>query len=540
MFIIFLSILIVRKKNRFLFNKMSSPALDLNGLKKLYLNGAKYVKENFKNYYYSVNDKLYDYQTSLVQNAKTTSQLTASMLIPNPYFQNMFNYPVPICQGCEIQYTGVQFGVGSSGWYFVYGVSNKYVYNFTLFRVEIAPPDVVNIERSEAVRWMVLGGYGEVGGDFYSIPFQGLYLSYSQPSSLTFVLEGSGNENGNNLSVKFFSLQPMQFGFDISFTDTKKVNRQISSLMIANAPPSRNFPGACWCGFKLGTLYYSYPDMKIQINVLNDKGNYVGNGWIDHQWVKGGFVDNLYYGAFQNVYNILKPKYSTGWLWISVVDNESDLQYMFIYFLTKPYNDEITNKPILSTNKDKKSFKPKVINVYKQGITYINPKDDVMNSDLCKLTILETFSILGVNLPKSYAIVLPGGKNVIAKMACNTPNVYDSPNPSIENPGFLYDMQNNVIGSCLLEANLYLSYDQLSQRLLTYAGGNQKDYTIVKEGYVPPQKLSQKVFSFFMFSVPFFVVLFCLVFIFCGYEYKKEKVLVSIAIILLMIGLLSL
>jgi hypothetical protein len=501
------------------------PLLDLNGLKALFKKGMDHAKKNYSSVFFDKREDLCDYQVELAMKAPDLTTFMNAVWMNNNTFASAFWDPHAICNGCELANTGVKFGVGNIGWYFLYGVTSGYVYNITLFRLEVAPPDCVDFERSEAVRWGVMGGYGKVGGAWNQLQPEWIYMKYTEPSYSTFTLEGKGN----TMSVSFGSVVPMQFYFDISFTDTKNEKHTIASTLTCNTPPTKNFPGSCYCFNGAGTFYYSYTDISISF-IANNAPPSLGMGWIDHQLMKSGPLKGWWKQSLQTVTGLLSPKQTSGWLWTSVQDQESGLQYMFTIPLIKYYKGNI---------KVNKKMVPAAINVYEKGVAHIKPTSTTMNSSDVEIHMLETFSANGVDLPAKYRIVLPGGKVVILKMVSGA-NVYPNAVAPSEQPAFLYDSEEKkVIGSGLIEANLYLTSDQLASRMIQQAGGNSKDKNKVKmlsSMISGDQSAGQKVLGVFALLTPLWILLLALLFVLYSKEQRHTRLMLSIVLLMLIYG----
>jgi len=501
---------------------MTTPLLDLDGLKSLFTKGMKYAQKKFSSPFFTANDKLCDYQLELANKAQDLTTFMNAVWIGNQTFTSAFDDPQSICDGCELKYTGVQFGVGNVGWYFIYGVSGNYVYNITLFRVEVAPPSVVDFDRSEAVRWYVMGGYGEIGGDFINIQNEAIYMKYNQPTYSTFSLVGKGNF----VDCTFFSQFPMQFVMNLAFTDTSGASHTLGINLSANTRPLKNYPNACLCGPGAGTFYYSYTDVTTTMSVNGVQGGN-GKGWIDHQLMKFGPLNGWYLPALQTAMNVLKPRISSGWLWFSIVDEESGIQYMLSHSLSDFYEKTI---------KVGNNISIQLVNVYKEGVAYIYPTDTTMDARQTDVVLLETFNRNGINLPAKYKITLPGGKRVIAKMISG-PNVYPNALAPCENVGYLYDESGErVIGIVLLEANLYLTNRQLSERNIQQAGGDMTDtdkVNLVLEGFTNPQTMWQKTLAFLVFLYPIWVLLLVLWFVYRQKEDRHIRLMFSILVVVI-------
>jgi hypothetical protein len=503
------------------------PLLDLDGVKSLYKKGVEYAKKKYNSIFFDRDDKMFDYQLKLMDNAKDITTVMDIILLPNNTFSTAFQAPKDICSGCELQNTGIQFGVGNVGWYFLYGIVGEYTFNITFFRLEIAPPDVVGIDRSEAVRWGCQGGYGEIKtGVWHTIQHEWLYMKYNQDSYSTFELSGSGN----NVSAVLSTKQSMQFNAIVNFRDSANVLHNLDILMVANTPPLPNFPNGCDCGYDLGTLYYSYPDMNVSMSVNNGTIQ-SGYGWIDHQNMKGGIPKGNYIQALETVENVFAKQITSGWLWFSIQDRESGKQYMLSHsFGTKFYENDIKlNQKIPLT----------MINIYEKGT--VKFEKDMSKIDVVMVETQQYVFPDGtkINLPSKYNIEFPDGKKVVFAIATKQLNVYDFPLAPYETPALLYDSTGTkIIGSGLIEANLYLDNNTLAKKQIKSAGGdptNVNDVNTVIDTIVKKQKTWQKILAFIIVLFPLWIILLSLLFIFYKKDNRMVRVGLSVALLLLMV-----
>lgn len=510
---------------------MSGPLLDLETLKNLYKKGMQYAKKKYCTLFTDPQDDLTNYQIALVDKAQNLQQFIGATRIINPVFDNSFWSPKSVCNGCELQNTGIQFGVTATGWYFISAVVQNWCYNIGIFRVEIAPPDVVDFpDRNEAVRWQIFGGYGEVGGKWYSIQNETIYMKYEQPSYSTFSLSGVGMTK----AISFSSLQPMKFEMSLSFTDTKGMKHNIKSTMTPNMGPCSNGPGSCLgCVPGAGSMYYSYTSMNTDLMIGTNNELFTGGiGWIDHQNLKSGQLKSLYSRALQYAVVAITEKKTRGWLWFSIQDEESGIQYMLTYL----YPPQKFAAQAVKTNTVLHAKDLALINVYKEGRSYFKPTTTVMDSTQTRVEIVDSVIVNGVSLPSTYKITLPGGKKVILTRASGI-NAYPIANAPYECPALLLDETGKKrIGVGLIEANFYFDNETFAKRLIVDAGGdphNKSNVDTVMKGLVPPQTGGQKFLAFVIVLIPLWILLSALVFVFCSKENRKPRLMITIVILLL-------
>jgi hypothetical protein len=506
--------------------------LDLDAIKNLFNEGLEYSKSIFpETILYTKNIDMCNVQQKLVNDAKDLTTLMNAISIPNIILANAYKAPEPICSTCQMQKNLVQFGVGNDGWYFTYGVCQNYCYVLSLGRIEIAPPAVVeknNIKPENAVMWILSGGIGKIGGEWYSIPGEFFPMQYNKYGGSSFSLIGGGSTVRN---VSFGNANnPFEFVISADFTDTKGTNHNVKATMMAVSPPLPNMKNSCGnCTNYFGTLYYSFTDMDIALEIDNTSTEY-GKGWIDHQLVKNGIPKNIIKQSSMAVLNMILKPVSGGWLWFAIQDLESNTQYMFVHFFgSKFYKDDIKIGEKIPMN---------IINVYKDGVAYLNPTTTDMDSSLVDVILTRTIAVNNLNLPYEYNITLPSGKKVIFSLA-SSPDQFDSPYGSYENPAILYDENKRSIGVGIIEANGYFTNEEYSTRYVKYSGGDYTDVNLTKiiaKNLSPslPQKNIQKFLSILIFLIPLWLIIFFSIFIFQKKENRKNRFLLSLAIFIVL------
>lgn len=523
--------------------------LDLPTLKQLFQKGIEHAKKKYSSLFFSRDDKLCDYQVTLANKTTDINSFMNALWLSNTTLANAYNQPKSVCNGCELSHTDVQFGIGNIEWYFYYGIAGNIGFNLNFVKMEIAPPEVVDemgYEKSETVRWIVLGGYGEIGGTaWYSIQPEWIYMKYDRPTVSppynpsnntpysTFNLMGQGNTISANLLVE----NGLLYTIILSYTDTTGAKRNLSIELQANTQPSANFPGACECGYSLGSFYYSFPDMGMKLSIDQGKTVMNGNGWMDHQLIKAGVPNNMYVQALQTLSIMLGNNKSTGWLWFAIQDYESDTQYMLTHlFNNKFYYDDIK----LNTN-----INMDIINVYKRGVPYFKPQGVIIdgliiNSSDTRVEMVENNVVgpFGLHLPSKYKITFPGGKKVVFKIA-TAPNIYPVAHAPYETPAFLYDeTETKQIGIGLIEANWYFTNDQLASRLLLQAGGNPTDlsqYNLVLNGIIRPQNVFQKFLAIIVVLFPVWFILLAVYFIYYKRDNRQPRAILFVILFLFFI-----
>jgi hypothetical protein len=508
--------------------------LNLEDLKKYFIEGLEESKK-FSSIFYPTNKTLSDYQISLAKKSTSlnTFMNTVFMGSINGAWINMFDAPKSICDGCELENTKIHFGVGTTGWYFLCGTAGDIGFNFNIMRQEIVPPKIskkYGLDKSETVRWCISGGFGKIGDTvFYNTLSDWIYMKYTQYSETTFKLSGSCPTT----DLTFETIKPMTFNFTLNFVDTTGKTHNINILLSGNSSPEGNYPNSCQvCQDGIGNFYYSYTDMDIIVTADSGKTQYgKKTGWIDHQFWKSSYVKGVYSQALVYLLNSISNRINNGWLWFAIQDVESNTQYMLTHHYIKNYS-EINKGDNLDTD---------MVNVYRNGVAYYNPTKVDMDSGDLNIILTETIQVSGVNisLPSSYNITLPGGKKVVLKI-CTAPNVYlGSAIASYETPALLYSEDGKtVIGSGLIEANMYLEKDVLAKRFISLAGGNPDDrseYNTVYNAMDSKKSFGKLLLAFIIVFIPLWIIITLIVFVVKEKEPNRRKNRLMLAIALFLI-----
>lgn len=508
--------------------------MSLQNIKNLFISGMNYAKKKYKSFLFSRCDDLCDYQIALANKAEDINSLMNAIWIGNINYTwtTAFKAPKPICSGCELAYTGIQYGVGPVGWYFFYGTQGSLCFNLTFFRLELAPSKILeqnNVPKSQGVMWNVLGGFGTIGQnpEWYSVQSEWISMEHTtfNPEYSTFMLNGAGK----SLNVSLKSDIPMSFVIQLSFTDVNSKAHTLNVSMMGMTPPNANVPNSCECGFGLGSFYYSYPKTTCNIQGDGTSSTQIGSGWVDHQLIKGGIANSLYGQALQSMSNIITKNVTGGWLWTTIQDDQSGIQYMLTHFFGKKFfQDDIQVGNNISNS---------MINVYKKGLPYFNPSASEIDVSDFKMVMTKTVNVpyTGMNMPASYNITLPGGKEVVLSIS-TAPNVYPTAFAPYETPALLYDAKSgSLIGQGIIEANFYFDNETLVKRMIDFAGGDSTDsdkVNILQNALLKKQTVFQKILSTIVFLIPLFILVLCLLFIFKSHD-KKNRALLIVALLLL-------
>lgn len=505
--------------------------LSLPQLKQLHSQGMDYTVKNTPWFFPAIKD-LVTLQKNYVQNTKTLNEFMSAVSIAPPSFQAAFDVPEPVCDNCLLATTNPQYGQGNYGWYFFVGnfylTGKPMAYNITFARVEIAPPGAVTLQdRNEAVRWMVMGGYGTGPEDWVNIPYDFIYMKYNKLSYSTFTLESDLSQPGEHITrCSLSSLQPMVMEFNVEFTDLKGGNHAIHTIQISRTPPQRNAAqGLTKFGLPgLASLYWSYTNMDVD-SMIDNTAYTGGKGWMDHQTFKIAGVQEFQSQVFYTVVKtLIKPK-PINWTWMFVQDEESGIQYMFAATLPDGYNDSP------STFKPGLVIKPNSCNVYEDAVPYNKPP---ICSD-ARIEVTEVQTVDSHPYPLEFKITLPGGKVVISRAVYGL-NLFMNPTGQIscESVGVVYDSTGKKeIGYSVLEVNGPLSNNEVSYNLLKNIGVNPADQSavnIIAKGQNQEQPTSRKVVAWLIFLIPLFLVVMFLIIIFARKDDRGGRFALCVAL----------
>jgi hypothetical protein len=219
---------------------------------------------------------------------------------------------------------------------------------------------------------------------------------------------------------------------------------------------------------------------------------------------------------------VISPSPSGGWLWTTVIDYESGIQYMLVYYFHQFYQDTV---------KLGDKIKPQIVNEYKQGVVYQNRKAEMV------LEEVYTDDLYGINLPQKYRITLPGGKVVVLKKCTTGSNRYPIPPAPVENIGFVYnENEDTIIGGGVLEANLWLNNKQISQNYAQSVSfvNSSPPLSLILKGFENKPNVGYKILAFLYVLLPLWIITVILVITFCKKEGRTSRFIVSCVVFILL------
>lgn len=458
----------------------SKSVASLNTLRNLFIDGWKYILE------YGPTLGKADILTILflIKEAQkpdlTLEQLGALAVLSVSVPGSNFGFkPIEPLSEDPAQMTCFQFGQGRVGWYFMYGNSNKPEQNsktdvgftFIVFRIELAPPEVVKaykLNPSEAVIYSIVAGCGksdEVSKgrraivdnkckeSWRMLPKTLVRARYRCLSSETFDFTVVPEKDSSLKLCKLRSREPGFFQINTEWIDPNtKEQIEIYANLRATKPAVYNgIDGCVPCINGLGSLYWSYTNMKVKMNVGNPKyvsESHIGTGWFDHQWTASSTSST-------------DPQVER-WLWLTLqLFNET--QYMIV---VTGFKDSDIRKGHI--------FDAILVNKYtKDAVKYNigNTKVEVLDTVLVGVTVFPTkYKITITEDGQSNIYIL---KNAFGESLVNM----FTGSLNWEGPGNTYNQdESKLIGLGFLEANqLQSGLELVAESLQPLLKGDHKN-----------------------------------------------------------------
>jgi hypothetical protein len=503
--IIYCFIIFTEKKENVVQNEIYSVQSITNilKLKQLVLEKYDYISKN-SGFYEPYNKKYFDYMKNRLENSNnlTFENLVGySMLIINLTLGYGDILPLKNSPQKTLSF---QYNVGLFGWYWIYytDVTNKCSFLFLLTRADLVPGFVNeknNLENGESSLYIITVGCGNKYG-YVSTPFTVLPGKFeSNGEIINFnTLE---NEKGIKLNFKCNTSGNMSIDFKGKTSSGKDL--VLNTNLTTNTTPKFNRKDGCYplCKSGLGTNYWSFTNLKLgdgqnfyQIGNNKQILSTNGRGWMDRQWFKTVNPNSLY---LKLIYIFSKRALGIGtYLWITI--QLESVQYLIIF------QGNITN---LNVNTQIKT----IYNTY--------TKDTVKFKQKCKITVKKIGQISelkGVNYPITLEIELDNGDKYIS--SCEETGlgyVLDPTNNIHQTSGsIIKDLQGNIVGTGLIEANNLQSSDILNENYYKVIDANYKD--------VPSKEInmSQKIPG--ILTITLFLIFIILFIVFLSFTIKHS------------------
>lgn len=448
---------------------MSQPSLKptTQQLAQLFIAGWNYIRSNNTNISSADNARI-DLLINLAQNPDIALfQLEALVSLSSlmPISNYGYKEVEPVTHGPETL-TCFQFGQGRVGWYFAKGSNQEHGFTYILFRLEIAPPEVVaafGIAPRHAVLYTITAGCGNkqkwynlprtvVVGDYKCNPTSQLLVSFTGQTDLI----GAPFQSTTFSISRNYEINISASWIDGVLPTGTPIILQATMRPKVGTSAAYNGPGGCLpCVQGAGSLYWSFTNMDISnmqigdknaVKLINKNALYGTNGWFDHQWINSSTS-----GTYAE---------PDRWLWLPVQINETNTQYMIVVLF--PPNQILP----LSVGQ---RFTATFVNKYSHDCKCKKTLAEY-NTVRAEVTILQvTIGPQGQVFPTKYGISIsdPDHNQPLRFVLSNTfskPTIVTLPN-GIENweaPGTLTDStENKILGAGFLEANQLSSADEI-------------------------------------------------------------------------------
>ena len=498
--LIFSFVLFIEHNNKIILNENFTveSITNISTLKKLILEKYDYISKN-SGVYQPFNKKYFDFMKNRLQNSNnlTYANLAGySMFISNPTLG--YGDILPL-ENPPRKTLAFQYNVGLSGWYWIYytDVTNKCSFLFLLSRVDLVPYYVNNknnLENGESSLYIITVGCGNKDS-YVSTPFTVLPGKFESTDEII-NFNTLENEKGIKLNFKCNTSGNMTIDFKGKTSSGKDL--VLNTNLTTNTTPKFNGKDGCYplCKSGLGTNYWSFTNLKLgngenfyQIDTNKQILSTNGRGWMDRQWAKTASPNSLFIK--------LISLFSQGmlgigtYLWITV--QLENVQYLIIL------EGNISN---LNINTKLKA----IYNIY--------TKDTVKFKQKCTITVKNVGKISelkGVNYPVTLEIDLDNGEKYIS--SCEETGlgfVLDPTNNIHQTSGsIIKDLQGNVVGSGLIEANNLQSSEILKENYGKLIDVNYKDVpsTTISTSQKIPGILTISLYTMFILLVIVFLSL---------------------------------
>lgn len=288
-----------------------------------------------------VNHNQIDAISQALSGVVTPLQLSCAISMPYDKSNLGFKKIEPISSNDPLSTSCLQFTQGRFGWYFTYAHLGDVAFTFIIARIETAPPSIIKelgLSPADGCLYGVSAGYGTRGGVWVTLPvsvFQGKYVCNGEDFEFNYIPDPSVPW----LSVCSCSFTPGTFGFNLQWTDKNNGPVGITAQLTSSKPPVYDGPKGCDpCIAGVGSLYWSYTNMSVSCS-LGPSSSLVtrkGIGWIDHQWMGVGVLDNPLLTLITNTLGMFSTPIIIRWAWMTL-QLPGDLQYNIInYFSDLP------------------------------------------------------------------------------------------------------------------------------------------------------------------------------------------------------------
>ena len=260
--------------------------------------------------------------------ATTIDQLGAiHILLPN---NSIGTAPLAPLNGKPEDTTLFQFEQGAAGWYWGYATYPTSNIMYYIVRLELGTPEIrakYNLPLGSTTVYSVSVGAGNGAGTWSYSPYSICRGSYAVTGKDAFVFQ-TVPESTTKTQVRFAGNAQ---GFTLCFACGKGsagsgfgayVELDKDGRVANYAAPK----GCAPCVSGAGTLYWSYPQLNARKGAINlakascpSPGTLSGDGWLDHQWMRGNDPKALAVQAVTTVTQLSKAVGGLGrYVWINL------------------------------------------------------------------------------------------------------------------------------------------------------------------------------------------------------------------------------
>ena len=253
-------------------------------------------------------------QKTLANKTTTLQQLATVSTVPSWFTGTNFSGIYPL-DGEPETHLNFDFMSSQTGWVGIYGQTKNYRLTFGIFRNTLSP----SVDGSASIMSFFGGiGWKDDKGHENWVPFKTLFVGIPPYFSQT----------DKSITVTIDSNNWFKIDLDSTPVFSGKVTIDKGPTCLFNASPNTkaiyNGKDGCVpiCFGGVGTNYWSFTDLKLEINVIppleHSTDSETGLGWFDHQWISSGvprgLVDQIVFGLL-NKGNI---KVGMKWIWLAM------------------------------------------------------------------------------------------------------------------------------------------------------------------------------------------------------------------------------
>ena len=403
-----------------------------------------------------------------INKATSLNELGAAfLLLPN---NSIGSSPLAPLAGKPKDTTLFQFEQGTAGWYWGYATykdqpSTGKVANimYYIIRIDIGTPEIrekYNLPLGSTTIYSISLGAGFGKGSWRYSPYAMCKGKYEISGPQSFHFEARNEDD--TVLISFRSGEKLLL---LDFSCKAKDNTFSTSTVFKKTNDARfNAPNGCApCVAGSGTLYWSYTQLGASSNITvgSKTGTFdKGDGWLDHQWMRGNDPLQLGIRIMNNISQLKKSVGGLGrYVWMNI--HLSDNEFM------------VTAFPPQSTQISKGQ-------TYAAQFTSYPSRKPTSFKNKTVLTFEETTVVDGVTFPTVISVTLPGPNGAEKYTVSSIPygncvtldltgNIHWSGSAS------LTDSKGNSPGTGFIELNQFQSIDKYRSDVLITAGIDTKN-----------------------------------------------------------------